>query len=206
MHEHLRNTPTSSRSYLRQLHTKKPRNNSMDATRIDYPRTIAGCVAVILLLCAGILLGRCSAPAAAQETQPALEPVVSLGYDFHTAAGEALAELEVYLHSVTTTTTTPPRQARQAVNYQPGDGSRWDQLAMCETGGNWATNTGNGYGGGLQFAHSATWSTWISYGGDAYAPNPWDASREQQIDIAERVLASAGWRAWPGCARKFGWL
>ncbi len=44
-------------------------------------------------------------------------------------------------------------------NYEPGDGSRWDQLAQCEAGGNWATNTGNGFGGGLQFMHQRSYST-----------------------------------------------
>jgi hypothetical protein len=91
-------------------------------------------------------------------------------------------------------------------NYAPGDGSRWDQLAQCEAGGNWATNTGNGFGGGLQFMHGKGYSTWLSFGGGEFAPNPWDATREQQIIIAEKVLASSGWGAWPGCSRKFGWL
>jgi hypothetical protein len=91
--------------------------------------------------------------------------------------------------------------------YVSADGTgRWDQLAQCETGGNWATNTGNGYGGGLQFAHQRSWSTWLSYGGGEFAPNPWDASREQQIVVAERVLAGSGWGAWPGCSRRYGWL
>jgi hypothetical protein len=177
----------------------------MDEARIDHRRTAAGCVAVIALLGAAFALGRCSAPAEAQQTQPAPEPVVSLGYDFHTAAAQALAELEVYLHSVTTTTTRPA-PPRQAPNYDAGDGSRWDQLAQCESGGNWATNTGNGFGGGLQFMHQRSYSTWLSFGGGEFAPHPWEASREQQIDIAERVLASSGWGAWPGCSRKFGWL
>jgi len=79
-------------------------------------------------------------------------------------------------------------------------------LAQCETGGNWATNTGNGFGGGLQFMHQHSYSTWLSYGGGEFAPHPWEASREQQIVIAERVLAGSGWKAWPGCSRKFGWL
>lgn len=91
-------------------------------------------------------------------------------------------------------------------NYDPGDGSRWDRLAQCEAGGNWATNTGNGFGGGLQFMHQRSYSTWLSYGGGEFAPHPWEASREQQIVIAERVLAGSGWKAWPGCSRKFGWL
>ena len=180
----------------------------MDATRIDYPRTIAGCAAVILLLCVGILLGRCSAPAAAQETQPALtlDASLVLGND---GTGDAHAAIAEAFRNLVTTTTSPPSAAAQQVDPPAPailTGDRWDQLAACETGGNWATNTGNGYGGGLQFAHTASWSTWISYGGAAYAPNPWDASREEQIAVAENVLASSGWRAWPGCARKNGWL
>jgi hypothetical protein len=93
-----------------------------------------------------------------------------------------------------------------AVTESTDGQGRWDQLAQCEAGGNWATNTGNGFGGGLQFMHQSSWSTWNAFGGREFAPNPWDASREQQIIVAERVLASSGWGAWPGCSRKFGWL
>ena len=96
--------------------------------------------------------------------------------------------------------------AGTAANYAPGDGSRWDQLAQCECGGNWACNTGNGFGGGLQSLHQSRYSTWLSFGGGEFAPHPWEASREEQIVIAERVLARSGWNAWPGCSRKFGWL
>jgi len=107
----------------------------------------------------------------------------------------------------TTTTTTVKKSVQKPVqNNDPGDGSRWDQLAQCEAGGNWATNTGNGFGGGLQFMHQSSYSTWLSFGGGEYAAHPWEASREQQIVIAEKVLASSGWKAWPGCSRKFGWL
>jgi type 1 glutamine amidotransferase len=107
----------------------------------------------------------------------------------------------------TTTTTTVKKSVQKPVqNNDPGDGSRWDQLAQCEAGGNWATNTGNGFGGGLQFMHQSSYSTWLSFGGGEYAAHPWEASREQQIMIAEKVLASSGWKAWPGCSRKFGWL
>ena len=182
----------------------------MDEPRIDYPRTIAGCAAVIVLLAAGIALGRCSAPAAAQsqETQVplTLDAATSVAYDFHDAAGKALSELDAYLAS--TTTTSPPSAGAEKVDPPApnSSGDRWDQLAACETGGNWATNTGNGYGGGLQFAHTASWSTWLTYGGGEFAPHPWEASREQQIAVAENVLARSGWRAWPGCARKNGWL
>lgn len=86
------------------------------------------------------------------------------------------------------------------------DGTVWDSIAMCECRGNWGCNTGNGFGGGLQFAHQASYSTWLSFGGGEFASAPWDATREQQIAVAERVLAASGWRAWPGCARKLGLL
>jgi pyruvate/2-oxoglutarate dehydrogenase complex dihydrolipoamide acyltransferase (E2) component len=79
-------------------------------------------------------------------------------------------------------------------------GFPWDRLAQCESGGNWATHTGNGYSGGLQFVNS----TWLSNGGGAYAPQAWQASREQQIAVAERVLANSGPGAWPGCTSKLG--
>ena len=75
--------------------------------------------------------------------------------------------------------------------------SDWDRLAQCESGGNWNINTGNGFSGGLQF----TPSTWRAYGG---AGSPTGASREQQIAVAERVLAGQGWGAWPACSRKLG--
>ena len=75
--------------------------------------------------------------------------------------------------------------------------STWDSLAQCESGGNWATNTGNGYTGGLQFSDS----TWAAYGGTGSAAN---ASRDQQIAVAEKVQASQGWGAWPSCAAQLG--
>jgi resuscitation-promoting factor RpfA len=75
--------------------------------------------------------------------------------------------------------------------------STWDALAQCESGGNWAINTGNGYSGGLQFSPS----TWAAYGGTGSAS---DASREQQIAVAEQVQAAQGWGAWPSCAAQLG--
>lgn len=80
---------------------------------------------------------------------------------------------------------------------QAADASTWDALAQCESGGNWNTNTGNGFSGGLQF----TPSTWAAYGGTG---SPENASREQQIAVAEKVLAGQGWGAWPACSAKLG--
>jgi resuscitation-promoting factor RpfA len=77
------------------------------------------------------------------------------------------------------------------------DGSTWDALANCESSGNWAANTGNGYYGGLQF----TQSTWTANGGTG---SPAAASRDTQIAVAEHVLASQGWGAWPACSAKLG--
>lgn len=73
----------------------------------------------------------------------------------------------------------------------------WDAVARCESGGNWAINTGNGYQGGLQFSPNA----WLSHGGDRYAPSAAKATRKQQIAVAEIVLADEGRGAWPVCGR-----
>ncbi|MGX1131179.1 LysM repeat protein [Streptomyces glaucescens] len=73
--------------------------------------------------------------------------------------------------------------------------SEWDAVAQCESGGNWSINTGNGYYGGLQFSAS----TWAAYGGTQYAATADQASKDQQIAIAEKVLAGQGKGAWPHC-------
>jgi len=168
---------------------------------IDLPRIAAGAVAVIALLSAGAALGRCTIPAAAEQlTAPTVNATSTIGNDNTIEAQAAIAE--VFRNLGTPTTTAP-----QSVSAVPHSGDdRWDRLSQCETGGNWAANTGNGFGGGLQFMHQRSYSTWLSFGGGDYAADPWDASREQQINIAEKVLARSGWNAWPGCSRKFGWL
>ena len=82
-------------------------------------------------------------------------------------------------------------------NFAAGS-SVWDSLAQCESGGNWAINTGNGYYGGLQFSLG----TWQAYGGTGL---PSQASRETQIAIATKLRdASGGYGAWPGCSAKLG--
>ncbi len=84
-----------------------------------------------------------------------------------------------------------------AANAEAAPAGVWDKIAQCESGGNWSINTGNGYYGGLQFSPS----TWRAYGGSGSASG---ASREEQIAVAERVLAAQGWGAWPVCSRKAG--
>ena len=78
--------------------------------------------------------------------------------------------------------------------------SVWDDLARCESGGNWAINTGNGYYGGLQFSYA----TWHAYGGGEFAEYPHHATREEQIAVAERLHAVRGFQPWPSCRVKLG--
>jgi LysM repeat protein len=78
--------------------------------------------------------------------------------------------------------------------------STWDAVAQCESGGDWSINTGNGFYGGLQF----TSSTWAAYGGTQYAAEANQATKGQQIAVAEKVLASQGPGAWPVCGPKAG--
>lgn len=73
----------------------------------------------------------------------------------------------------------------------------WDAVAQCESSGNWAASTGNGFSGGLQF----TQSTWSSNGGTG---SPANATRDQQIAVANNVLATQGPGAWPHCFKSGG--
>ena len=77
------------------------------------------------------------------------------------------------------------------------DSATWDALAQCESGGNWSINTGNGFYGGLQF----TQESWTGVG---MSGSPATATREQQIEAGERLLAIQGWGAWPACSAKLG--
>ncbi|WP_051707087.1 resuscitation-promoting factor [Nocardioides aequoreus] len=90
------------------------------------------------------------------------------------------------------------KPAAPATPSSSANGGVWDAIAACESGGNWAANTGNGYYGGLQFLPS----TWRAYGGQGM---PHQNSREQQIAVANRVAAAeGGYGAWPHCGAQFG--
>ncbi|MGA5463722.1 transglycosylase family protein [Mycobacterium sp. NPDC050041] len=100
---------------------------------------------------------------------------------------------------------TPARAQVQRVGAKPGtqvprvsNSAAWDALASCESSGNWAINTGNGFYGGVQF----TQSTWEGHGGLRYAPRADLATREEQIAIAEVTRAKQGWGAWPVCSTR----
>lgn len=91
----------------------------------------------------------------------------------------------------------PSGAAARAAQQAP---SVWDDLAMCESSGDWHINTGNSFYGGLQF-----WQpTWELFGGLKYAPRADLATRAQQITVAEAVLRVQGWTAWPVCSKRLG--
>lgn len=77
------------------------------------------------------------------------------------------------------------------------DLATWEKLAQCESGGNWSINTGNGFYGGIQFTQE-------SWNGVGMTGSPHTASKETQIEAAERLLAIQGWGAWPACSAKYG--
>ncbi|MEU6704974.1 transglycosylase family protein [Streptomyces wuyuanensis] len=91
----------------------------------------------------------------------------------------------------------PLAAASPAQALTPGG---WNRVARCESGDRWNADTGNGFQGGLQF----TPSTWAEFGGDAYTPHAADATRSQQIAVANRVLAVQGPGAWPVCSATAG--
>jgi hypothetical protein len=101
----------------------------------------------------------------------------------------------------------PARDGVLRVGAKPGtevppvtNGAQWDALARCESTGNWAINTGNGFYGGVQFDQN----TWERQGGLRYAPRADLATREEQIAIAEGTRARQGWGAWPTCSGRIG--
>ena len=104
----------------------------------------------------------------------------------------------------TTTTTAPPappavQPVASGTGYNdPSNPAAWDRLAQCESGGNWAANTGNGYYGGIQFSIAS----WQGVGGSG---RPDQASRETQIAMGQRLWNQGGWQHWPACTLKLGY-
>ncbi len=111
------------------------------------------------------------------------------------AASPPAAPMEATLVAV-----AQPAAAPTARTVIHAGSSVWDDLARCESGGNWAISTGNGYYGGLQFSHA----TWHGTGGGEFAEFPHQATREEQIVVAERLRAARGYAPWPACRAKLG--
>jgi hypothetical protein len=147
----------------------------------------------------GVLTARTSAANAAPGTR--LEALVTGSAD---APPTVTMEATLVAIPAASSPPAPAQAAAPAAPAQPaatyrGD-SVWDDLARCESGGNWSINTGNGYYGGLQFSLA----TWNGYGGAEFAEYPHQATRSEQIIVAERLRAARGYQPWPACRLKLG--
>jgi len=195
----IRDTTTGPRRRLRHLHQNEQEPNRMDATTI---RAAIGIAATALTLTLALHYNQ---PLHPEKSTPTTIGEPRMTHDLQAVDAAIADSLEQYLTSITTTTTRPRSAAAPtavpAASTPSGD--RWDQLAICESGGRWDyPPVAGGFSGGIMF-HIGTWR---AMGGEEFASDAYQATREQQIIVAERVLATSGWRAWPGCSRKFGWL
>jgi hypothetical protein len=124
-----------------------------------------------------------------------------------------IIELPAPTSSSTVTTVAPTRrvdrQLAGPLERQPDE--VWDAVADCESGdwdadGNVIAGTArwddrrDGYEGGVHWLHS----TWIRAGGGRFAVHANDATREEQIEVANDWLARTSWSQWPVCSRKVG--
>jgi len=114
---------------------------------------------------------------------------------------DALQTADVLKPVATVAKVAEPTPPPAKVVVSSGD-TAWDTLAACEAHNNWATNTGNGYYGGLQMSQSI----WNGNGGPQFAARPDLATREQQIVVANNIHAKSGYNPWPACARIAGLL
>lgn len=123
------------------------------------------------------------------------------------AAVEVIAKMTTTTTAPPTTTTTVAPRARTAPMVRAANVTKptpvsdevWDRIAACESGQRW-DDTRGGYEGGLHFLHD----TWVRAGGRRFAEHAYQATRRQQIDIANEWLARTGWYQWPACSRKLG--
>lgn len=131
---------------------------------------------------------------------PLIDPVVEAGrLANRTAVHTASVEAAEAAREAAEAAAHAEWHRQQEAAAQVARGSVWDRLAQCESNGRWNLNVGL-YDGGLQFHPK----TWIAAGGGKYAPYAWQATREQQIAIAESWLAKTSWAQWPACSKKLG--
>lgn len=156
---------------------------------------------------AGAAVPEPSAPAEDLSARAALRPTLADVEEIAEAIAPPTTTTTVPPPTTTTTTSTapapppppPPPPTVSGTGYSdPGNPAAWDRLAQCESGGNWAISTGNGYYGGLQFSLSS----WQAVGGTGY---PHEHSRETQIAMGQRLWQQGGWAHWPGCSRQLGY-
>ena len=175
------------------------RSRSLSEVPITHGAVVTLAVVLVMAVAViGVVSG--ATGARGEETTAVVSDPSAEVVDMYTA----MADLAIALAALPAPppTTVPARrvQTRPAVVVDRSDPGVWDTLAQCETGGNWATDSVPGFAGGLGFANG----TWASMGGQDFADSAADATREQQIEVAQRVLESAGWGAWPGCSSRLG--
>lgn len=147
-------------------------------------------ILVVLLLGLGVAALLWHKGTADQRDEPAaLEVIAKFPVRFPTPPTTANVAHEVRIAT-----------ARSApIVSRPVPDSVWDAIAQCESGGRW-DDTRGGYEGGVHFLHS----TWVKAGGRRFAEHAYQASREEQIEIAKGWLARTSWEQWPACSRKVG--
>jgi uncharacterized protein YabE (DUF348 family) len=132
-----------------------------------------------------------------QVLVPGVEGSADDTYDFVYVDGKEFNRTLVTRHVLVMPKAQVEKVGTKPVPVAPvsTSGLNWDAVAQCESGGNWHINTGNGFYGGLQFDYS----TWLAYGGGAYAPRADLASRDEQIAVATRLYNARGSSPWPVC-------
>ncbi len=138
-------------------------------------------------------------PSANEQLPNRQLPSTTISAETETTAAPAVQPQAVQPEAdpASTGSTASTQTVSQPAAPQVANGSIWDELAQCESGGDWSIDTGNGFYGGLQF----TLSSWQAVGGTGY-PN--QASRSEQIMRAQMLQARQGWGAWPVCSAKIG--
>jgi len=136
------------------------------------------------------------APTVAPETTAVEAPTTTAGAPTTTTTKAPVVAVRAAPAPAPTSTTAPPPPP--AAYGDPADPATWDRLAQCESHGNWALDSGNGYYGGLQFSLA----TWQDVGGSGY---PHHASREEQIKRGRILQSRYGWGQWPHCSSELGY-
>ena len=144
-----------------------------------------------------------------ESTMPTMATTTTVAPTTTVAVAAAVAESTTTAAPTTTTTVKPttttvkPTTTTTAkplpVKGDPDSAATWEELADCESNGNWSANTGNGYYGGLQFSQAS----WENVGGTGL---PSEAPKATQIEMGKRLQARQGWAAWPTCARQLGFI
>ncbi|MEV8587466.1 transglycosylase family protein [Streptomyces sp. NPDC051180] len=158
---------------------------------------VAASAAALLTLAPAPAQARDASDAVGGRSDAVVRDVPDAVREGQAAAGDALRETSAALLEASDAL----RGAASVPAYAcAADQWPWGCVAECESSGRWNTNTGNGFYGGLQF-----WQpTWVEHGGLRFAPRADLATRQQQITVAQEVLRTQGWGAWPVCSKRYG--